>query len=107
MTPIELDIQNIDWPLLRQALSLALLRNRPVAVRGGARFLADAPEYAPLYSDLTRAVSLMNAGALHIEGDALLYEPGRIAPGKYAIESGPLSSSACDPDIWRRAHDLC
>lgn len=93
MTPIELNIPAIDWPLLRQALSLSLLRSRPVAVRGGASFLDGLPGYAPLFDDLSSTLAAMRAGSLIRDGECIIYEPGRILPGTYCVESGPFSSA--------------
>ena len=93
MQIIELDFQNPDWLLIRQALSLALLRNQPITIAGGAAFLGDHGEYRPLFDDMDRAVTSMGAGRLAIDGDSILYEPKPLRPGRFRFETGRFSSS--------------
>ena len=51
MQSIELNFATPDWLLIRQALSLALLRNKPVVFTTGGAFLGSAPAYRHLFED--------------------------------------------------------
>lgn len=93
MQPIELDYTNPDWLLIRQALSLALLGNKPVVIAGGGAFLGSAPAYRPLFEDAARLLAASGAGRLTLEGNAIAYEPGALTPGRFRIDSGPFSSA--------------
>jgi RNA 3'-terminal phosphate cyclase len=88
-----LDYNAPDWTLIRQALSLALLRKRPVAVTGGGAFLEAAPAYRPLFEDAVRTIASLGAGRLALEGGSIVYEPAAISPGRLTIESGAFSSA--------------
>jgi RNA 3'-terminal phosphate cyclase len=88
-----LDYTAPDWVLIRQALSLALLGKKPVAISGGGAFLEAAPAYRPLFDDAVRTLASLGAGRLALEGGSIVYEPGAVAPGRHRIESGPFSSA--------------
>ncbi|MBN2159931.1 MAG: hypothetical protein JW807_11085 [Spirochaetes bacterium] len=86
-------MNNTDWPLIRQSLSLALLTGGAAAINGGGSFLESRPEYRPVFDDIAAAAEKLGAGRLNIEGEAILYEPRPFRPGTYAIETGPRSSA--------------
>ena len=93
MQTLVLDYTAPDWLLIRQALSLALLRSRPVAITHGGAFLEGAPAYRPLFEDAARTLSGTGAGRLAVEGESIVYEPGALSPGRFRIESGAFSSA--------------
>lgn len=93
MQAIELDYNAPDWLLIRQALSLALLGNKPIVITGGGAFLDGAPAYRPLFDDAARLLETSGAGRLALDGGAIAYDPGVLAPGRYRVETGPFSSA--------------
>ena len=90
---IDINVEHIDWLLIRQALSLALLKNKPVAIHGGPQFLKQHPEYRPLFEDLSRTTAVMGTGRLACENEILAFEPRPLPPGSHSLESPPLSSA--------------
>jgi len=90
---LEIDFTDIDWLLIRQALSLALLKNRPVHILRGRAFLERNPEYLPLFDDIAAAVSSIGAGMLFPRNESIVFEPHKAQSGIYRLESAPFSSS--------------
>jgi RNA 3'-terminal phosphate cyclase len=90
---IDISFPDIDWLLIRQALSLALLRNQPITIAGGPAFLRDHGDYLPLFDDMDRAVTSMDTGRLTVDGESILYEPKPLLPGKFRFETGHFSST--------------
>jgi RNA 3'-terminal phosphate cyclase len=91
----EINFEDADWLLIRQALSLGLLGNEEVLIRSGAGFLDRNPEYVPLFEDLTRTASHVRAGRIGRRDTSIILEPQNVMPGAYTLESTP-SSSAVD-----------
>lgn len=91
MTPIT--IPGPDWVLIRQALSLALLKNQPITIGGAAEFLDAHREYRPVYDDLSRFASDMGAGRFSLAEGTIQYEPRPIAPRRAHFGTGPHSSA--------------
>ena len=88
-----LDYDAPDWLLIRQALSLALLRARPVTIGRGGAFLDGAPAYRPLLEDAARTLASAGAGRLALDRGAIVFEPAAVSPGRFRIESGAFSSA--------------
>jgi hypothetical protein len=90
---IDISFPDIDWLLFRQALSLALLKNQPITIAGGAEFLGEKKEYRPLFDDIERAVTLWGAGRLAKDDTSITYLPGPLKPGRFRFETGRFSSA--------------
>lgn len=93
MGVILLDRTVPDWVYIRQALSLALLKNRPITIAEGMAFLNAYPEYFPVLDDISRALTDRGAGKLVSEGNDLIFHPRPLLPGRMSLRSGPLSSA--------------
>lgn len=93
MGVILLDHTVPDWVYIRQALSLALLKNRPITIAGGMAFLNAHPEYIPILDDILTALADRSAGKLVNEGNDLIFHPRPLLPGRMSLRSGPLSSA--------------
>jgi RNA 3'-terminal phosphate cyclase len=90
---LEINYTDIDWLMIRQALSLAFLKGRSVSLGSGQAFLHKNPQYKQLFDDISRAAAKISAGKLFCEGESIIYEPQRAMPGVYAIASSSLSSA--------------
>jgi hypothetical protein len=90
---IDLSFPDIDWLLIRQALSLALLKNQPITIAGGAEFLGDNKEYRPLFDDIERAATSWDAGRLAMDGASIIYVPKPLQPARFGFETGRFSSA--------------
>lgn len=93
MREILLDHTVPDWVYIRQALSLALMKNRPITIAQGMAFLETCPEYIPLLDDISTALADREAGRIIREGDSLSFQPRPIMPGRMCLRSCSLSSS--------------
>ncbi len=82
-----------DWVYIRQALSLALLKNRPITIAEGMAFFDANPEYNPVLDDISTALADRSAGKLVSEGSDLIFHPRPLLPGRMSLRSGPLSSA--------------
>lgn len=89
----EINFEDIDWLLIRQALSLGLVGDREVLIRRGSGFLDQNPEYLPLFDDLTRMVSYLGAGRISRSNSSIILEPRNVRPGVYTFESTASSST--------------
>ncbi len=90
---LEIKNENIDWLMIRQALSLALLKNISVRLSGGQSFLLKNPRYRQVFDDMALAASRIGAGELLCEGESIIYSPQRVVAGKYGIASSSFSSA--------------
>ena len=90
---IDISFPDIDWLLIRQALSLALLKNQPITIAGGAEFLEEKKEYRPLFDDIERAVTSWGAGRLAKDDTSITYLPAPLKPGRFRFETGRFSSA--------------
>jgi len=90
---IEISIPGIDWLVIRQAFSLALMKNQPITIAGAGIFLANNREYLPFFDDIRDASESWGAGRLLIDGPDVAYEPGPVRPGRFKFETGRFSSA--------------
>ncbi len=88
-----LDQPNADWIFIRQALSLALLKNRQVVFPQWPIFIEGRPDYHPVIEDMTNALADMGAGRLLADGNALRFIPRPLVPRRFSLRSGPFSSA--------------
>jgi len=95
----EINISDPDWLIIRQALSLSLLRQVPITIGGAAGFLEAHADYRPLLDDLARFADTMGAGAIALDGDAVRYDPLPFPPRRAHFETGP-HSSAVEPLLF-------
>jgi hypothetical protein len=90
---IEIVYPDIDWPFIRQTLSLALMKNRPAAIRGGGLFLVRRPEYRPIFEDLRHATGQLMAGDMSDDGTDIKFEPLPVSAGRYRLDTDARSSA--------------
>ncbi|HOT46112.1 MAG TPA: RNA 3'-terminal phosphate cyclase [Spirochaetota bacterium] len=88
-----IDIPNPDWTIIRQALSLALMKTTPITIGRGAAFIAEHPEYRPIFDDIARMAGESGAGRLIADAGSIIFEPHPLAPGKFRYETGHVSSA--------------
>lgn len=82
-----------DWLLIRQALSLALLKNTPITIGGGGLCIESSAGARPLFDDMAGMIAKFGAGRLAMDGTSLVYEPRPLRPGTFRFESDRLGSS--------------
>ncbi len=90
---IVIDFPDPDWIIIRQALSLALLKKAPITIGGGAAFIEGCPEYQPVFDDMARMADEFGAGRLMTDAGSIIYEPRPILPGTSRFDSGHISSA--------------
>jgi RNA 3'-terminal phosphate cyclase len=90
---LDIHFPETDWLLIRQALSLALLKNQPITITRGADFLAEHGEYLPFFEDIARASGSWGAGRLLADGSHVVYEPKPMKPGRFRFDTGRFSSA--------------
>lgn len=88
-----IDFPNPDWILIRQALSLSLLKNVPITIGGGAAFIDGNPDFRPILEDMARMTEELGAGRLTTEAESIIFEPRPLLPGTFRFDSGHLSSA--------------
>jgi RNA 3'-terminal phosphate cyclase len=88
-----IDFPNPDWILIRQALSLSLLKNVPITIGGGAAFIAGNPDFKPILDDMARMAEELGAGRLTTEAESIIFEPHPLLPGTFRFDSSHLSSA--------------
>ena len=93
MQMIEINNADMDWLMIRQALSFALLKNRTVVIPRGRAFLQENPRYRHLFEDMVRSAADIGAGKIAFDGESIIYEPLPIVSGVYSMESASFSSS--------------
>ncbi|MCP4137333.1 MAG: hypothetical protein GY754_40575 [bacterium] len=92
MDCLELHFDTLDWVLIRQTLSLALLRNREVSIAGGAAFIDENNEYLPLFFDIKKILGDLTGGELLKESTSIIIKPGTLKYGRFLLETGKYSS---------------
>jgi RNA 3'-terminal phosphate cyclase len=89
----EFEFKNMDWPLIRQSLSISLLKNEPLLLKGAYDCIC-SDGIIPVYSDLKRIVIETGSGILtEMEGD-IAFRPEHPGQGTFHISAGeftPLS----------------
>jgi hypothetical protein len=84
----------MDWPLIRQALSISLMKKEPLLLKGAYANVCAEEGVLPVYSDLKKIVIETGTGILtEIEGD-IAYKPDHPGHGIFYISAGeftPLS----------------
>ncbi len=93
MATMDIDFPNPDWTLIRQALSLSLLKNVPITIGGGAAFIAGNPGFRPILDDMARMSDEFGAGRLRLDAGSIVFEPRPLAPGRYRFDSDHVSSA--------------
>lgn len=90
----EFEFENITWPLVRQALSIALVKNEPLLLKGAYDCICSDEAIVPVYSDFKRIVIETGTGILtEMEGD-IAFRPEHPGHGTFYISAGeftPLS----------------
>ncbi|MCU0849202.1 MAG: hypothetical protein MUD12_15075 [Spirochaetes bacterium] len=90
---VGLEFEGIDWTAIRQALSLSLLKKRPLKIAGGGAFLSERPEYMPLFLDISDLVERTGAGKLSLGSGSIVFEPRGLGPGNIEFETRNNSSA--------------
>jgi RNA 3'-terminal phosphate cyclase len=90
---LKINHADIDWLMIRQALSLALLKSKSVNLVGGQTFLNKNPQYKQLFNDMSLATANIGAGELFCDRESIIYRPQRVVPGVFGIASSSLSSA--------------
>lgn len=93
MSMLSITIPDPDWVIIRQALSLALVRSQPITIGEGAAFFDAHREYRPLFEDLTRFAAEIGAGRPVLADGTILYEPRPVSPRRTHFGTGPHSSA--------------
>ncbi|HNW28176.1 MAG TPA: RNA 3'-terminal phosphate cyclase [Spirochaetota bacterium] len=88
-----IDFPNPDWLVIRQALSLALMKTTPITIGRGAAFIEEHPEYRPIFDDMIRMTGESGSGLLASEGGSIIFKPSPLAPGKFRFDTGHVSSA--------------
>jgi len=88
-----IDQEKIDWIFIRQALSISLLKKRPVRIYRGYGYIEENQQYKPLFHDISETVKNLNFGELYIENENIIFFPGSLKFGLYCIVSGDYSSA--------------
>ncbi len=88
-----IDFTRQDWIVIRQALSLALLKNSPITIGGGAAFFAENPDYRPVFDDMVRMADELGAGRIRTETESIVFDPRPLRPGRFRFDAGHLSSA--------------
>lgn len=90
----EFEFKDIGWPLIRQSLSLSLMKNEPILLKGAFDSISLCDWIIPIYSDLKKAVIETGSGVLtEINGD-IAFRPDDQGNGTFHISTGeftPLS----------------
>lgn len=73
------------------ALSIALFKKEPVAVKNGFNFVERNYDIIPLFNDLKRLVFDTGAGILTDSGSDIIFTPEGILPGTYSFETDKFS----------------
>jgi RNA 3'-terminal phosphate cyclase len=74
------------------ALSLALMKREPVAIKNGYAFIENNFDLMPLFNDIKRIVSETGAGMLGDSGDDIIFNPDGLFYGAYNFETDKFSS---------------
>ena len=88
----EIVFEKPAWQILRQTLSLSLLKCEPVRIKAGAEFIRSSFDLIPLFDDLKDAVSAVGAGFLDYDSGDVVYLPESPGFGTFNIDSGKYSS---------------
>lgn len=90
----EFEFKDIDWPLIRQTLSISLMKNEPVLLKGAFASISALHWIMPIYSDLKKVIIETGFGILtEIDGD-IAFKPEQPGHSTFHISTGeftPLS----------------
>ncbi len=89
---IDIALQDPDWILIRQVLSLSLLKNRSVRIIGGGRFIRENIAYKPVIDDFINIFQKFKAGEIIIDEECITCNSQWPGFGIFNIESGKYSS---------------
>ena len=90
---VNIDFPNPDWIVIRQALSLALMKAIPITIGRGAAFIEAHPAYRPILDDMARLAGESGAGRLVTDAGSIIFEPRTLAPGRFRHDTGHVSSA--------------
>ncbi|MBP7737049.1 MAG: hypothetical protein KA369_13815 [Spirochaetes bacterium] len=93
MATIDIDFPGPDWIIIRQALALALLKQAPITIGGGAAFLEKNRDFRPIFEDIVRITAESGAGKIAVDADSIFFKPRPLGPGRFRFESDRLSSA--------------
>ena len=61
----EFEFKDIDWPLIRQTLSISLMKNEPVLLKGAFASISALHWIMPIYSDLKKVIIETGFGCVY------------------------------------------
>ncbi len=87
----EFEFKDMEWPLIRAALAISLMKNEPLLLKGAYECICSDEAIFPVYSDLKRIVIDAGSGILtEIEGD-IAFRPEHPGHGTFHISSGEFT----------------
>lgn len=93
MATIYIDFPDPDWIIIRQALALALLKQAPITIGGGAAFLEKNRDFRPVFDDIVPMAEQFGAGTITADADSIHFDPRPLGPGTFRFESDRLGSA--------------
>lgn len=87
----EVFFKNLSWQKIRIALSISLLREEPLCIKGGWQFLEKNFELESLWVSFKNFFDSSSCGILSTSGEDIIFYPQGISPGNIFIDTGAFT----------------